>query len=273
MPNLNVVVPGFIETALNEVATARGTSIESIVNAALGQYFQTTRHRLYQISTAAALVEGVYEGAVSSRILLAHGNFGLGTFEHLDGEMVVLDGNIYQVHGNGSVELRPDDFPVPFAVVSYFEEETTFAANEVGSLSELEQACDTHRESDNLFYALRADGVFEQMHTRAMSATAEGTHLVQAAESQPEFRFNNIEGTLVCIWSPGYSRAFSVPGYHFHFMSKDRTKGGHVLNCSAQTLRIRIQTLCEFDMRLPGEGSFLKADLTRDTAADLKKAE
>jgi acetolactate decarboxylase len=202
VPNISVVVPGFLDTAIKQAAAARGSSVESIVNAALGQYFQTTRHRLYQISTAAALVQGVFGGAVSSRTLPAHGDFGLGTFEHLNGEMVVLNGGIYQIHGDARVQQRPDDFLVPFAVVSVFQEEDVFSATKVGSLAELEQACNPHSESDNLFYEFRVDGVFTRMHVRVMLATAEGADLVQAAASQPEFHFDDIEGTLVCIWSP-----------------------------------------------------------------------
>ena len=36
---------------------------------------------------------GVYDAAMSSRTLLANGDFGLGNLEHLDDEMAVLDGN------------------------------------------------------------------------------------------------------------------------------------------------------------------------------------
>jgi acetolactate decarboxylase len=210
---------------------------------------------------------------VSSRTLLANGNFGLGTFEHLDGEMVVLDGNIYQVRGDGSVQHRQDDFRVPFAVVSQFQPEETFDVPAVGNLEDLEQACDRHRESDNLFCALRADGVFERMHTRAMKAISEGTGLAAAARTEPEFHFRNIEGTLVCIWSPRYSSSFSVPGYHFHFISKDRTKGGHVLDCGTKALHAGIQMLSEYDVRLPGTDSFLKTNLAVDTTRDLQRAE
>ena len=39
----------------------------------------------YQVSTAGALVEGVYQGAVSVGTVREHGDFGLGTFEDLDG--------------------------------------------------------------------------------------------------------------------------------------------------------------------------------------------
>jgi acetolactate decarboxylase len=193
---------------------------------------------------------------VWSRKLVANGDFGLGTFEHLDREMVVLEGIIYQVRGDGTVEARQDDFEIPFAVVSLFQPDDNFQVRGVSSLDELERACDPHRESENLFYALRVDGFFERIYTRAVKATSEGTRLLAAAKTQPEFRFKDIEGTLVCAWSPRYSSSFSIPEYHLHFISKDRTKGGHVLDCSAEELRVGIQLLFEYDVRLPESGSF-----------------
>ena len=100
-----------------------------------------------------------------------------------------------------------------------------------------------------------------------------GTRLVDAAKKQGEFEFRSIEGTLVCIWSPSYSSAFNIPGYHFHFISKDRASGGHVLDLKAVNLRVAIQMLCEYDVRLPSEGTFLTADLNRDPTSDLAKTE
>jgi len=262
MPNLSVVIPDSLASILNNAVARRATSPDSVVTAALSEYFQSGRHRAYQISTSAALVQGVSAGAVSSRRLLANGDFGLGTFEHLDGEMVVLDGIIYQVRGDGTV-----------AVVSRFQPDENFEVRDTCSLDDLQRACDPHRESENLFYALRVDGVFERMHTRAVKAATEGTRLLAAAETQPEFHFKDIEGTLVCLWSPRYSSSFSIPGYHFHFISKDRAKGGHVLDCTAKGLRVGIQTLFEYDVRLPEAGSFLKENLAVDTTKDLQRAE
>ncbi len=126
MPNLNVVIPSSLATILNDAVVKRASSLDSVVTAALSQYFEIDRHRAYQISTSAALVQGAYDGAVSSRTLLAHGDFGLGTFEHLDGEMVVLDGDIYQVRGDGTVQHRQDNFCIPFAVVSRFQPDESF---------------------------------------------------------------------------------------------------------------------------------------------------
>jgi hypothetical protein len=104
VPNLTTVIPTSLANILQDAFVTRASSFDSVVTAALSQYFQSPRHRAYQISTSAALVQGVHDGAVSSRTPHANGDFGLGTFEHLDGEMVVLDGNIYQVRGDGTVQ-------------------------------------------------------------------------------------------------------------------------------------------------------------------------
>jgi len=271
MADLAVTIPSPLEAAARELSTQRRTSIDSLVNAALSEYLHSSPRRMYQISTSTALVEGVYSGSVWSSALLEQGNFGVGTFEGLNGEMVILDGEIYQAAGN--VRRRSDDFPVPFASVTHFHEDAVFQIENVACLKDIELACDPHRVSGNLFYAVRLDGVFDTMHARAVHPVPQGTRLLDAARTELEFDFKNIEGTLVCLWSPKYSSSFSVPGYHFHFISKDRTKGGHVLNCAAQQLRASIQLVSEYDIRLPEAGSFLTTDLSRDPASDLVKAE
>jgi acetolactate decarboxylase len=273
MPTLNIVVPTSVEAGLRATAIKRRTSVDNLASAALSDYLKSEGHRMYQISTSNALVEGVYSGGIASQYLLQHGDFGLGTFENLDGEMVIADGAIYQVHSDGSVLRRHDDFQIPFAVITRFREEELIETGPVASLHDLEKACDPHRESANLFYAFRVDGVFERVHARAVSAVGTGTRLVDAARKQGEFEFSNVEGTLVCFWSPSYSSEFNVPAYHFHFLSQDRSKGGHVLDLRAVKLRVGVQMLCEYDVRLPDQGSFLTANLSRDPTSDLANTE
>jgi acetolactate decarboxylase len=226
---------------------------------------------LYQISTSSALVEGVYSGSVCSSVLLEHGDFGLGTFEDLDGEMVILDRQIYLVADR--VRHRTDDFLVPFAAITHFRAKSSFEIDNVACLKDIELVCDQQRISDNLFYALRLDGIFETIHARAVHTVPQNTRLQDAAKTQLEFHFENIEGTLVGFLSPRYSSSFSVPGYHLHFISKDRTKGGHLLDCSARKLKARVQVLSEFDIRLPDSGPFLTTNLSKDPASDLAKTE
>jgi acetolactate decarboxylase len=132
---------------------------------------------------------------------------------------------------------------------------------------------DTLRHSDNVFFAFRVDGQFEYVHTRAMCRTQEGVPLIQAAAVQPEFEFHEIKGTLVGFWTPEYAKTFNVPGYHLHFVSDDRTHGGHLLQCRGSNLRLQIQREGNYHIALPETENFLKADLRRDPAADLAQAE
>jgi acetolactate decarboxylase len=231
------------------------------------------RHALYQVSTATALVEGIYEGAVEIATLRAHGNLGLGTFEGLDGEMVIVEGHFFQVRSDGSVREVQDNVLSPFATVTAFSPDRAITLDNCPDLSYLTSQFDAMRSSDNFFFGLKVDGTFEYIHASAMRRTKEGVPLIQAAAVQPEFEFQNISGTLVGFWTPEYAKSLNVPGYHLHFISEDRAHGGHVLQCRGENLRLQIQREGDYHIVLPETEDFLKADLRRDPTAALAKAE
>ena len=231
------------------------------------------QHILYQVSTATALVEGIYQGAVQVAALREHGDLGLGTFEGLDGEMVVVDGHFFQVRSDGSVREVQDNVLSSFAAVTAFSPDQSITLDNCPDLSNLTSQFDALRQSDNFFFALRVDGTFDYIHARAMRRTKEGVPLVQAAAIQPEFEFNNISGTLVGFWTPEYAKSLNVPGYHLHFISGDRTRGGHVLQCRGKKLRLQIQREGDYHIVLPETEDFLKANLRRDPTAALAEAE
>ena len=234
---------------------------------------ERVQHTLYQVSTATALVEGIYQGAVQIAALREHGDLGLGTFESLDGEMAVVDGHFYQVRSDGSVREVQDNVLSPFAAVTAFSPDQSITLENCPDLSYLTSQFDALRQSDNFFYALRVDGTFDYIHARAMRRTKEGIPLVQAAAVQPEFEFHNISGTLVGFWTPEYAKSLNVPGYHLHFVSADRTQGGHVLQCRGKNLRLQIQREGDYHIVLPETEDFLKANLRRDPTAALARAE
>ena len=273
MPDLTVKIPRSIHNTLVDRASKSGSTIETIVNLALSEHLNTPLHTLFQVSTSGALVAGVYDKQVSVQTILEHGDFGLGTFAHLDGEMVVLDGHAYQVLGTGAVAEASPNAWAPFAVVTRFSPETNVTLGPISTFLELQRLCDSHRESGNLFYALRLDGTFARIRTRAVNPAAPGARLLDAAKAQSEFSFENISGTLVGLWSPGFSSAFSVAGYHLHFLSSDHQHGGHVLDLEAEQLQLQLETLNDFHLVLPESRSFLRADLSKNTADELAYAE
>ncbi len=268
-----VRIPASLQARIDAETARTGHGVDRIVADALALYFETSLHTVFQVSTSGALVAGVYDREVSVATLLEHGDFGLGTFTGLDGEMIVLDGAAYHADGGGHVTAAPTDAGAPFAIVTRFAPERFATLPPVASFAALEAACDPFRDSANIFYAIRLDGHFARVKARAIDPPPPGMRLAEAAKTQHEFTFEDIEGTLVGIWSPEFSGSFGVAGYHFHFISKDRLKGGHLLDVDAANLRLAIEPLSNFHLALPETEAFLKAKIGTDTEAVLARAE
>jgi acetolactate decarboxylase len=273
MPELNCVLSSGLWNHIQEYSKRTQQPVAHIVRKALADFFEIPYHTMFQVSTATALVEGIYQGAVRVATLREHGDLGLGTFEGLDGEMVIVDGHFFQVRSDGSVREVDDNVLSPFALITGFAPEPAITLDHCPDLAHMTSRFDTLRHSDNVFFALRVDGKFDYVHTRAMCQTKEGVPLVQAASVQPEFEFHEIVGTLVGFWSPEYVKTLNVPGYHLHFISTDRTHGGHLLQCRGTSLRLQIQLEGNYHIALPETADFLKADLRRDPTADLARSE
>ncbi|MEP9354065.1 acetolactate decarboxylase [Xanthobacter sp. KR7-65] len=273
MPRIEIDLPLSLQSALEAEAARAGRDVNELVRSILAEHLDTKLHTVFQISTSGALVAGVSDREVSVGTLLEHGDFGLGTFAGLDGEMIVLDGAAYQAREGGAVTQAPPEAGSPFAVVTKFAPDTTGETDAISGFAGLGAACDCFRSSDNIFHAVRLSGRFRKVAARAVCPQKPGTPLVDAARTQSEFTFEDVEGTLVGIWSPAFSAEFSVEGYHFHFLSDDRTKGGHVLEVEAGPLQIAVETLNDFHLILPETESFLKANLDQDVAGALNTVE
>lgn len=266
-----------VSASLYEVMQARclatGETLDHLVQDALAKSLGIEHHTLYQVSTSAALVQGVYQGCVNVGTIKTHGDFGLGTFDMLDGEGMMLDGHVYQALGDGSVSEPADSVSAPFWVSAEFEADRTSTIDKVDSWEELCTHIDGLRRSENLFTAIRIDGVFDNIHYRVACQSAPGTDLVTATSHQAEFKLQNIQGTLLGFWSPIYARTFNIPGYHLHLLSSDHRHGGHILGIQAKNLKLQVMDANQLTMALPESPGFLKADLSGDPAAALKKAE
>ena len=273
MKTISCSLPDSLEAALQQRMDADKETRDHIVARALSEYLATPLHTLFQVSTSAALVEGIYQGAVRVSRLLQHGDFGLGTFADLDGEMVVLDGVCYQIAPTGAIASVEGERLIPYAVVTRFSSSSRKKHQRIPTFDDLVQVCDQLRDSNNVFYAFRVNGTFHAVNTRVMKPVSEGTLLKTAASVQQEFHFEDLRGTLVGLWSPAFAASFSVPGYHFHFLSEDRQHGGHVLDCRASEVEIDSCAITEMHVSLPETEQFLAADLSRDSVEDLLTAE
>jgi acetolactate decarboxylase len=273
MPHLACDISQSLWDALNQTASQNGETISHLVSRALADTLQIEHGTLFQVSTSGALVKGVLDGVVSVETLREHGNFGLGTYADLDGEMIVVDGVFYRVRSDGSVHVEGGSSLSPFALVTHFNPETKSTLRPFATMDALCMHLDALRGSDNLFYAVRLRGTFSHLHNRAACKVGEDGTLVQAASLQGEFKSDGITGTMVGFWTPHYIKTVGVTGWHLHFISDDRSLGGHVLGAAGNAIEAEVEHLDDFRIALPETAEFLMSDLNFDPAPTLDKVE
>jgi acetolactate decarboxylase len=232
-------------------------------------------HELWQTSMMSALLEGVYEGEVTYGELATHGDFGVGTFNDLDGEMIAIDGKFFQLRSDGTAHGVDPMQKTPFAVMTFFRPEVTRRLERPLTRSELYAQLDALAPSRNLFYAIRLEGRFLRVVTRTVSRQAKPYKLLtEVVQEQATFEFKNVIGTIAGFRSPDYAQGISVAGYHLHFITGDRTGGGHVLDLTSEDMTLAIDHNSGLHVELPETAAFLAAGLGKaDTAEAIKKVE
>jgi len=232
------------------------------------------RDVLYQTSTINALLEGLYDGETTLAALARHGDFGIGTFDALDGEMVVLDGRVYQVRADGSVARPGPEATTPLATVTFFDADRTVDFDGPFDLGDLAALIDRSAPGRNVPLAIRVTGAFRYVKTRSVPRqTRPYPKLAEVAKRQPTFEFRDVRGTIVGFRCPEYAKGLNVPGYHLHFLTADRTGGGHVLEIEATAGRIEIDFTRALHVALPAGEAFGEASLGGDRAAELRGVE
>ncbi len=224
------------------------------------------RNNIYQISTIGALMQGRYEGALSCGELKKTGDFGIGTFDGLDGELIELDGKIFQVKTDGIAYPVSDNEKVPFAVNTFFHADKSFTLENI-KFSDVQTQLDSFLSAKNSIYAIRINGQFSMVKTRSVPKQEKPyPPLTDAVKNQKVFELKNVRGTLVGFRFPAYFEGLNGAGYHFHFLTEDKKSGGHVLDFQADSLKIETGKNRSFFMQLPETAEFDKADLTRGAA-------
>jgi acetolactate decarboxylase len=231
------------------------------------------RPPLYLSTPINALVEGIYREPVPLERIREHGDFGLGTLDSLDGEMVMLYGRVYQIFSSGEVAEVTGPATTPFAAVTWY---TPASHDDLAEELDHDAFLDwllTLLPSPNLIYALLVEGRFREVSVRSMPRQEGHTPLVEVARVQSQFDFTDVTGTISGFYTPAFLGSVSAPGLHLHFLSADRTQGGHVLACRPCGVRVGVQFISTLEVGLPLSLDYLTWDFRRDTGADLEKAE
>ena len=217
--------------------------------------------KYYQVSTLQALALGFSKSVITVGELLQHGNLGLGTFEDVDGEMIVLDGKCYRAQNNGEVVPTENERGVPFASICCFQSHRTETFEKMDTIEQIKEWLTLRIEEEfglNSMYAVRINGEFSRVDARSESGTKAHHVTLKDALSitQEAFIFENIKGSLVCVYYPDYMDGINAAGWHMHFLSEDKRKGGHVFDISMTRGNASFCKITSLEIRIPDSPAF-----------------
>ena len=234
--------------------------------------------KMFQVSTLQALALGYSRAVVNVGEIMRHGDIGLGTFEDVNGEMIVLDGHCYRADEKGNVSEADDETGVPFSSVTIFKEDRSCEIGSIDSIEKLKVFLDLRIEEKfglNSMHIVRIDGSFKKVCARSESGyRAHHVTLKEAlSATQRDFYFDDINGTLVCVYYPDYMDGINASGWHLHFVSEDRKRGGHVFDLSMEKGTAYFDKITNIEIILPREPAFDTYALKNASKDEIKSVE
>lgn len=212
---------------------------------------------VFQYSTLSALLEGVYDGEMTVGELKKHGNYGIGTFNALDGELILYEGQCYKVTSDSKVLKVTDSEKTPFAAICSFVPDTVIQINHSLNLKAIKLYIDSIIPSKNLLYAFKISGSFDSIVTRSVPRQEKPyKRLIEAYKSQGIFTFVQQEGVLFGYKFPNYLKDVNMDDYHLHFLSTDKSKGGHLMNCTLSKGTVLVAYIRNYSLQLPANNYF-----------------
>ncbi|MDN6640848.1 MAG: acetolactate decarboxylase [Tetragenococcus sp.] len=232
--------------------------------------------KLFHYNTLGTLMKGGFDGTFPFSEVLKNGGIGIGTVDHLDGELVILDHHGYRFDVKGQMhEVQPEE-TTPYAAAIDFNPENKTTFNEKISKDTLEEKLANQFSSKNVFQAVKLHGTFQKIRCRSVQKQEKPyPDLVDVARDQAEFTAENVTGTLVGIYTPELFGTISATGFHLHFISDNHRFGGHVLAFEIDKPTIEWQTVDTLEQKFPTDDTtFMQTDFDYSSVlADITEAE
>ena len=236
------------------------------------------QNKMYQVSTLQALALGYSRAVINVEELLQEGDTGLGTFEDVNGEMIVMEGQCFRADQNGNVTVVSPETGVPFGAVARLYGEQQFPLVNKSDITSVRTELTRKIEERfglNSMQVVKIDGVFDKVDARS-EAPYRSHHVTLKevlSQTQKAFLFENIRGSLVGVYFPDYMDGINIPGWHLHFLSEDRSKGGHVFDVSIREGVAKVDKITNIYINLPREAAFDTYTLKQDLQDEIKSVE
>jgi acetolactate decarboxylase len=209
------------------------------------------KDELFQLAAFNTFSTGKYAGTMTYSELENHGDFGIGTFDGLDGEMVALDGVFYQIPSSGVPQVAKPTQTTPYATITFFEADHTFTVSGL-NYTALKSFLDSQLASKEAIYAIKISGTFDSAQTRSPEKQAPPYPDINVAlKTQHLFNLTSVSATAVGFWFPSSMDGVDYSGYHFHLITDDCSAGGHLLDCTIQNAIIKIDEIKNYSLILP----------------------
>jgi acetolactate decarboxylase len=230
---------------------------------------------LFSAGYAAGFIGGLYDAYYPYKNLKQHGDFGLGAPDKVDGEITMLNGKLYQSQATGKTSLMNDTSKTPYAMVCFFQAEKIYKPGKRLNRAALFHFLDSVLSNQNGMYAIHIKGSFSYIKTRAFPPVQQKPYPPLAAMlgRQRFFEFDAISGDLVGYRLPAFLEGQLISGYHFHFLSDNKDKGGHLIDVVADDITIEVDTLNSYTIDLPQTAGFKNFDFKKDRKDEIKNVE
>lgn len=185
-----------------------------------------------QTETATHLMDGNFDGTVTIAEAFENAWLGLGVVDHLDGEVVVVDGVVWVVPDSGVPYVADPAQTVPFAMSETRAPTEAIHRVEVPAGTTLTSLADLIESQTHETVTIRMEGTFRNVLLRSehrQEPPYPPLDQVLSLESDQEVRFlfDTWEGVMVGYRFPESRDAILLPGTHLHAVSADHQSGGH----------------------------------------------
>lgn len=226
-----------------------------------------TENTVHQYAPTVGLLNSIYVGDQTPEQMVAKGNIGIGTVNHLDGELIAVDGVVYAIDAKGGITEAPADLESPNMTMINFQPKRTVVITDVDSYQNLDKALKAEATSKNSFYAYRIKGTFPYLKmASAHKVENEDVSLFEYLDTRVMYTRENIKGTLVGLYTPEYLGNVVIPGLHFHFLSEDIKLGGHLEGIKFDSMTVEVQEINQLNLSLPEVEAFRNKELQAGAA-------
>jgi acetolactate decarboxylase len=167
--------------------------------------------------------------------------------------MMVLDGEVFRGTVDGRAHVVAPSELTPFAVVVPLRPQGSAPVAAEQSLEQLEATLDALPYSASRVLAARVEGRFRAVAVRSepkqpppYRPLADVMKAQQAVHTLVE-----VDGILIGFRFPAAASSVNVAGWHFHFLSADKTRGGHVLSLTTGAAVALLEEFADLRIRFP----------------------